>query len=249
MNAPTVALVVIGTEILTGKVADQNTPFLARRLYELGADLRRVEVVPDEVDEIARAVKAASEVFDLVLTSGGVGPTHDDVTMAGVARAFGYGVVRHAYLENLLSHHYQGEELTAARARLAEIPDGAQLVIREGADFPQVVVHNVYLLPGVPEVLRRRFEGIADLFRGQPWRLLRIRLEGDETDVAPILNRAVRLHPQVRFGSYPYREPDAAATEWRVMLTVESRDGEAAERAREFLLGALPPSMNAAGEA
>lgn len=244
MKAPTAALVIIGDEILTGKVADANTPFLARRLYELGVDLRRVEVVPDEVDEIARAVRAASEGFDFVLTSGGVGPTHDDVTMAGVAKAFGGSVIRHSYLENQLSHHYQGQELTAARARLAEIPDGAQLLIRKPGLFPQVVVQNVYILPGVPEILREKFEAVSDLFQGIPFRLVRLRLEGDETDAAPVLNRAVRLHPQVRIGSYPYREP-AGDPEWRILLTLESRDPAAADQAAEFLLGALPPAMKA----
>lgn len=243
MKVPTAALVVIGNEILTGKIADANTPYLARRLYELGVDLKRVEVVPDDVDEIARAVRSASEGFDFVLTSGGVGPTHDDVTMAGVAQAFGGTVVRHSYLENLLSHHYEGEELTAARARFAEIPDGAQLLIRNPGEFPQIVVQNVYIFPGVPEVLRKKFEAVADLFHGVPFRLRRVRLEGDETDVAPVLNRAVRLHPQVRFGSYPYREPEAQP-EWRILLTLEAREPEAVDKAAEFLLGALPPAMN-----
>ena len=238
MNIPTVALVIIGNEVLSGRVADQNTPYLARRLYELGADLRKVEVVPDEVEEIARAVRTLSETHDLVLTAGGVGPTHDDVTVAGVARAFGQEVVRHSWLENLLSHHYQGEALTAAQARMAEIPDGAELLVREGEDFPQVVVRNVYLLPGVPAVLQRRFEALADRFRGRPFTRATLRLEAEETVVAPVLNRTLRLHQEVRLGSYP--EFDESVRAWSVLLVLESRDPGAVDRARAFLLESLP---------
>ncbi len=189
MKTPTVALAIIGTEILTGRVADQNTPYLARRLYELGADLGRVEILPDQVEPIANSLRGLSEGFDLVLTSGGLGSTPDDVTLAGLARAFDQTLIRHTFLENLLSHFFEGQELTAARARLAEVPDQATILVRHPDDRPQVVVRNVYPLPGSPARLQQRFEALAAIFQGVPWLWRRIRLAGDETEVTPTLVR------------------------------------------------------------
>lgn len=246
MKVPSVAALIIGDEILTGKVVDANTPYLARRLHELGADLKTVRILRDEVEEIARAVRETSPEHDFVLTSGGVGPTHDDVTMAAVARAFDCKVIRHSYLENLLSHHFGGEELTAARGRLAEIPDGADLLIRPGAGFPQVVMRNVYIFPGVPGLLQEKFEQVATLFKGVPWTCRAIQLEGDETEAAPTLNRAVRLHPGVRFGSYPSPAPGSTpeAPSWTIRITLESREAGVIEAAETFLLANFPASLN-----
>ncbi|HXE73859.1 MAG TPA: molybdopterin-binding protein [Candidatus Nitrosotenuis sp.] len=246
MSVKTAAVVIIGNEILTGKVADANTPYITRRLWELGVEVRQVVVVPDEVEEIARAVKEASGRCDVVFTSGGVGPTHDDVTMEGVARAFDCEVHKHSYLENLLSKHFQGEELTRARGRLAEIPDAARLIIRDSSSFPQVVCHNVYILPGVPELFRQRFELLAETFRGEPYQLRQIQVEADETDVAPILNRAVRRFQEVRMGSYPYPvgQDDEGRLRWKVKLTLESRDAGQLQQCLDFLLENLPAEMN-----
>lgn len=241
---------IIGNELLSGKVADRNTPYLTRRLWELGVEVRRVEIVPDEPDEIARAVREASERFDVVLTSGGVGPTHDDVTMEGVARAFGCGVTRHSFLENRLSRLFGGEELTAARARLADIPDGARLLVCDDHTFPQVVMENVYIFPGIPQVLQERFEAVADEFQGDPVELRKLYLEAEETRVAPILNRAVRRFPSVRYGSYPFQDPSVEdpVASWRVLVTCEGRDLEVLEEAYRFLLESFPAEMNPTSE-
>src|SRR5262249_15544468 len=131
MRAPmasTAGIVLIGNEILSGKVVDANAAYLCRELRQLGVDVRRIAVIPDEVDLIARTVAEFSRSFDIVFTSGGVGPTHDDVTIEGVARAFETRVVRHPDLVRLLDGFYRGE-LNEARLKMAEVPDGAELFI------------------------------------------------------------------------------------------------------------------------
>src|SRR5438034_1268018 len=149
----TAGIILIGNEILSGKIADVNAAYLCRELRQLGVDVRRISVVPDEVELIAREVVAQSRDFDVVFTSGGVGPTHDDVTIEGVARAMGVPVVRHPELVALLERYYR-DKVTDAALRMAEIPEGAELITGNGLRFPNVAMRNVYVLPGVPEIFR-----------------------------------------------------------------------------------------------
>ncbi len=232
---PSVGLVIIGNEILTGKVHDQNTPFLARRLYELGAELRRVEVVSDEVEEVGRAVASASRAFDLVVTSGGVGPTHDDVTLAGVAHGLGTELEALPELEALVRAYYKVERLTEVQARMTRVPAGSKLIYPRGRRFPQLVVGNVYIFPGVPELLREKFEAVADHFAGIPFHLEKLKLVAQEADIALILEQAVERFPDLRLGSYPYAEEEV----WKVELTLESRSREEVLEALDFLTRAL----------
>src|SRR5881296_3973105 len=147
----TAGIILIGNEILSGKIADVNAAYLCRELRQLGVDVRRISVVPDEVELIAREVTAQSRDFDVVFTSGGVGPTHDDVTIEGVARAMGVRVVRDPVLVELLRAFYKGS-LNEARLKMAETPEGAELVGGEPLRFPTILMRNVYILPGVPEI-------------------------------------------------------------------------------------------------
>src|SRR5438552_4596824 len=124
----TAGIILIGNEILSGKIADVNAAYLCRELRQLGVDVRRISVVPDEVELIAAEVAAQSRAFDVVFTSGGVGPTHDDVTIEGVARALGVPVVRDPRLVRLLEQLAKGRLMTEARLKMAEIPDGAELM-------------------------------------------------------------------------------------------------------------------------
>ncbi len=155
----TAAIVVIGNEILSAKVTDENGPFLARELRALGVDLRRIETVPDEipliVDSLNRCLASAKWVF----TSGGIGPTHDDVTIAAIAQAFGRKVVLDTSTLQLLEARY-GAKLNAARKRLAEVPEGARVEFHEGYLFPVISLENVVILPGVPSLLREGFSRI-----------------------------------------------------------------------------------------
>jgi molybdenum cofactor synthesis domain-containing protein len=152
--AKSAGIVLIGNEILSGKVTDANAAYLCRELRQLGVDVRRITVIPDEVELIATTVAEFSRSFDLVFTSGGVGPTHDDVTMEGIARAFQTRVIRHPALIRLLESFHRGD-LNEARLRMAEVPEGAELFSAETLRFPAVVVKNAYVLPGVPEIFRQ----------------------------------------------------------------------------------------------
>src|SRR5262249_45507494 len=164
MAQRTGAIVVIGNEILTGKSQDQNASFLINELYRLGVALRRVVVIADDVGEIAATVRDCSERFDYVFTSGGIGPTHDDVTIEGVARAFGRSVARQPELASLIKSYF-GEDVDEARLRMADAPERAALVYAEGLRWPVVLVENVYILPGVPELFRSKFEALRERFR------------------------------------------------------------------------------------
>ena len=227
-------IVIIGNEILSGKFADENASFLIGELRALGVELGRIAIIPDQIDDIAETVPRHAARFDAVFTSGGVGPTHDDVTMAGIARGFGTSVVRHPDLEKLLREYYK-ERLTDSHLRLAQVPDGTELVYGTDPVWPVICYRNVYILPGVPALFRRKFLAIRERFRSRPFHTVRVYVMADEATIAPDLDRVVAAHPAVAFGSYPrFDEPD-----YRVLLTVESQDPDLAGRATRALTAAL----------
>lgn len=224
--AATAGIAVIGDEILSGKFADENAVFLIGELRALGVDLRRIAVIPDELGEIAATVRGMSERFDHVFTSGGVGPTHDDKTMEGIALGFGVEVVHLDGLLELLARFYGGADLSPAQRRLAEAPRGAELVYGTDPAWPVVRFHNVYIFPGVPALFRRKFSSIRESFRGEPLICARIHLRSDETSLAAALDDIDRRHPAVAIGSYPRFEDGP-----RLIITAEGRDRGAVEAA------------------
>jgi molybdenum cofactor synthesis domain-containing protein len=236
-TAATAGIVVIGDEILSGKFADENAAFLIRELRDLGVDLRRISIIPDDLDDIAATVPRFAARFNLVFTSGGVGPTHDDLTIEGIAKGFGTGITRHPELERRV-RAYWGEKLAEANLRLADVPEGAELVFGADTTWPVVSYRNVYILPGVPALFKRKFVDIRDRFRAVPVVTARVYTLGDEGELAPHLDAIVAAHPAVKVGSYPrFSEKD-----FRVLLTLEGRDGGevgAAARALVARLGAL----------
>lgn len=227
-------IVIIGNEILSGKFADENALFLIGELHELGVELGRIAVIPDEVEDIARTVAWFAERFDVVFTSGGVGPTHDDVTMEGIARGFGTRVVRHPRLEEMV-RAYHKNRVTEGHLRLAEVPEGAHLVAGDGEVWPIIAYRNVFILPGVPALFRRKFLAVRERFRQAPYVCARLYVVADEAAIAADLGRVVAAHPQVAFGSYPRVEE----TDYQVLLTVESQDPDAARRAADELAAVL----------
>jgi molybdenum cofactor synthesis domain-containing protein len=233
--AKTAGILIIGNEVLSGKVTDENSPYLARELRALGVEVQRITTIPDDVAVIAEEVRAFSARYDLVFTTGGIGPTHDDVTMAAVAAAFGRKVVRHPILEEVLRRHY-GEEITPAQLRMAEMPEGSELVGEGGMVFPVVAFRNVYIFPGIPEASRRKFERIRERFREQPYVLRRVFLRCDEGQIAGDLNEVLVRFPELQLGSYPILH----APDHNVVLTLESKSGEYVERALRCLLDRLP---------
>ncbi len=238
MQEKTAAIIVIGDEILSGKVVDTNAAFLCRELRGIGVALRRILVIPDELDAIAEAVQAYQPAFDIVFTSGGVGPTHDDVTMAGIARAYGRQVIRHPLLEQKI-RELSGNKINEARLKLAEVPEGAELIFAGDLNFPTICIDNIYILPGIPEIFREKFLALKARFAVDPYFLRVIYMRAAESSIAQYLNRTLEAFPQLQLGSYP----KLADPEYRVRVTLESKDRAYVERAFDHLMKQLPAEI------
>lgn len=230
----TAGIIVIGNEILSGKTRDENSPYLVRELRELGVEVRKISVIPDELDIISGEVQSLSKAFDYVFTTGGVGPTHDDLTMDGIASAFGRTLRRNAELEDTIRRFY-ARELVDGNLRMADIPEGARLVGGKSMWFPVVAVENVYIFPGVPEILQKKFDRIKETFREAPFYLREIYLKADEGQIAASLHRILEQFPDLLLGSYPYFDNPV----YSIKLTLESKDSAYLARAHESLLAEL----------
>lgn len=230
----TAGILIIGNEILSGKVVDTNSAFLARELRGLGVSVRRILTIPDELDEIAAAVADFHAQYDVVFTSGGVGPTHDDVTIAGVARGLGRRVIRHPQIEQRLREFYK-EKVNEARLRMADVPDGTELIVDGRLGFPTLRCENVYILPGIPEILEQKFHALRERFAASPYFLRVIYTREGEGSIAEHLNATVAAFPDLLLGSYP----KIGDPEYAVKLTLESKDRDCVERALVHLLGLL----------
>ncbi len=236
--AKTAGILIIGSEVLSGKVTDENSPYLARELRDLGVDVRRIVTIPDEVPVVVDIVRDMAGTHDLVFTTGGVGPTHDDVTIGAIAQAFNRPLVRHPRLEAMLRQHY-GTEITAAQLRMAEVPEGSRLLGEEDFRLPIVACENVFIFPGVPETVRRKFARIRETFREAPYVVRRIYLRCDEGEIAADLCNAVDHFSAVQIGSYPIlHDPDH-----NVLVTLESKQAEEVEEVLRYLLARLPGSF------
>ena len=238
----TAALVVIGDEILSGKVTDTNTPFLIGELRGLGVRLAEIVVVADDAAAIAEAVRRTAARNEHVFTSGGVGPTHDDVTIVGVAAAFGVPVVRHPRLEEMLRSYYgaQGLAVVERNLRMADVPEGAMLVESDQLTWPVLRARNVYILPGIPEIFRRKFLAIREGFREQPFHLRLVYSVSEEGLIAQHLDAVAAEFPDVALGSYPRWQP--AEDGHRVKLTLEGKDPARVEQAAAALTALLGPA-------
>lgn len=228
----TAALVLIGNELLSGKIRDENGAWLMKELRALGVETTRVETIPDEENLIVDAVLRCRMHARHVFTSGGIGTTHDDVTVPAVARALGRGVVHHPEMMALLKAHW-GEELGVLEMRLAEIPEGAELVwgaLRE-LRFPAILCDEVLVLPGVPSLFRAKFLACRERYRAPPFHLCNLFLSLGEPAIAQDLHTATERFTGVSIGSYP-RFDDA---DHRVRVTIESRDAQAVEACTNWL--------------
>jgi molybdenum cofactor synthesis domain-containing protein len=231
----TAGIIIIGNEVLSGKTRDTNSHFLCQELRALGVEVRRVSVIPDEIELIGREAASFSRHFDFVFTTGGVGPTHDDVTMAGIAHGFGLKVVRHPDLERRLRERH-GVNLNEARLRMAEVPEGAELVGEGPLYAPAVKLKNIYIFPGIPKVLEDRFHAIKERFRESPFFLKMVYVKEGEGIIASILNDLLSNFPQLLVGSYPVLDNP----EYRVKVTLESKDPSYLNDAFQALLRTLP---------
>jgi molybdenum cofactor synthesis domain-containing protein len=233
----TAGILIIGNEILSGKVQDANSPYLCRELRALGVEVRRISVIPDDVNTIAEESSTFSGAYDIVFTTGGVGPTHDDVTVEGIAKGLGRRVVIHPDLEQVVKELYPGK-VNSARLRLAKVPEGAELLGQPDLVFPVVLIKNIYIFPGVPEILIQKFNGIKERFRGVPFLLKNVFVTAGEGAIAEHLNAVMREYPALLLGSYPALNNP----EYRVRLTLESKDPAYLDKAFRRLLSLLPAS-------
>ncbi|MBI5076674.1 MAG: competence/damage-inducible protein A [Nitrospirae bacterium] len=231
----TAGLIIIGNEILSGKTQDQNSFFLAAELRSLGVSLIRISVIPDDLEMISREAALFSKAFDLVFTTGGVGPTHDDITMSGIARAFGVQLVRNPVLEKAFHRRY-GEAANDAIMKMAEVPEGAEVMEFTTNNFPLVAFRNIYIFPGIPRYLQEKFTLVKERFRTSAFFLKRIYLRANEADIAAILNTVVEKNACVTFGSYPIIGND----DYQIIVTAESKIEADLKSALEELLQKLP---------
>ncbi|MFP4237721.1 MAG: competence/damage-inducible protein A [Rhodosalinus sp.] len=207
MPNPTAAMLVIGDEILSGRTRDSNMHNLAGELTRVGIDLREVRVVPDDRAAIIAAVQALAERWDHLFTSGGIGPTHDDITAEAVAAAFGLPIGVRADARAVLQAHYdaQGLELNEARLRMARIPEGATLIENPISAAPGFTLRNVHVMAGVPTIFEAMVASVlATLVGGAPLLSQTITVQRGEGDVAPILSEVAEAFPDLSVGSYPF---------------------------------------------
>lgn len=233
----TVAAIIIGDEILTGKVADANAPHLVELCRDSGASLGRMVYIGDEVATIADEVARCAAAFDVVITSGGVGPTHDDCTVDGVARAFGLEVVREPEIERLI-RSFWADRITEAALRMADVPAGSRLVHGGDGLLPLVACRNVYLLPGIPELFASKLRTLRRELVGERLAAAHLYLRSDESGIAADLRRVDGEFPDVKIGSYPR----LAEPEYRLWIVLEGRDPARVDAAVDRLLTLLPPT-------
>jgi molybdenum cofactor synthesis domain-containing protein len=236
-HPPTAAALVIGDEILSGKVVEANVVSLARMLRGLGVLLRRVVVVMDDVDTIAHEVRVLSSTHDWLFTSGGVGPTHDDVTVEAVAKAFGARVVSSPQMEAMLRAHYK-ERCTHGHLRMALMPEGARLEVTSEITWPTIRLRNTWLLPGIPEAFRMKLPVVAAGIgaTGPTFVSHTVYVKMDEGVLKPLLDRVVGQFPDVSVGSYP-KWLEAG---YKTKLTFDGRDEVRVLAARDALVALLP---------
>lgn len=199
----TAAALLIGSELLTGKIADLNLQRLAATLRALGVQLKKAVFVLDDRQTIASELRLLAREHDVVFTSGGVGPTHDDITVDAVADAFSTHAEHHPLLENLLRQEY-GPQLSDAHQRLALVPHGAELIVTDEVRWPTITIQNVWVLPGIPEIFRAKLAVVRERLRGPVQFFTRaVYTQLDEASLKNHLDATVRLHPDVEVGSYP----------------------------------------------
>lgn len=236
------ALLIVGDEILSGDVEDQNTPFLTRRLWELGILVARVVIVGDRREAIVEELERLAAAHDFVLVTGGMGPTHDDVTRQAVADALGLPLEPHAEARDLLSADY-GERLTPSEAAMAELPRGARVMRGRQQLAFAFRAGSVIVFPGVPVLLQDIFEMAAEELISAPFFKETLWVRGKEGDFSEPLAEIQRAHPAVGIGSYPV----FLDGRYRCKLVLRSRDSSALELAAGAVRDALdldpPPAI------
>jgi len=236
ITVSTACALLIGNELLNGSTDDCNLAALAQSLHSLGIRLKRALVLPDDVELLTVEIQKASEAYDVVFTSGGVGPTHDDVTIAAVAKAFNVDTVVNEELHTALASYY-GEPLTEAHLRLAVVPRGACMVRVPETPWPTIMMRNVWVLPGVPAIFRTKLDTVKRWLKGTAsFHSCAVVCRSDELRLKVLIDRAVLANPSIEIGSYPIWPPTEAQTK----VTFEGLDGASLKAAVAQFVESLP---------
>ena len=231
-ESPKVSLLLIGNELLTGKIVDSNGTYAVKKLAALGATVVELRVVRDDVAAIADSIRELRERSDWVLTSGGIGPTHDDLTMQAVARSFDVALEHRPELQDHIDTYFgEDEERHRVWSRMACVPAGCDLIREDGMFWPVYRMQNVYVLPGVPQIFVRQFDRIAEEFRGAERELVVVYVTVGEGRIAEPLTAATNMFQDTAFGSYPVMDN----AEFRTRITVESDSSEELNEAVSWL--------------
>ncbi|MEP1585635.1 MAG: molybdopterin-binding protein [Tateyamaria sp.] len=239
MSNPTAAMLVIGDEILSGRTRDANMYHLAGQLTDHGIDLKEVRVVSDDRDGIIAAVKALSAAHETVFTSGGIGPTHDDITADCIAAAFNTPIDVRDDARALLAAHYAktGAELNTARLRMARIPDGATLIDNPVSVAPGFSIGNVHVMAGVPSVFQAMVESVLPtLTGGAPLVSKTLRIDRGEGDIAGPLGELAATYPDLSIGSYPFQKDG----KYGANIVIRGTDGAMVDAALATLSSVFP---------
>jgi len=224
----TAAVIMIGDELLSGRTQDSNLKTIAQFLNPLGVEVREARVIPDIHETIIATVRTMAERYNYVFTTGGIGPTHDDITADAVAEAFGRKIDVRADARKILADWYAGraQEMNEGRLRMARIPDGAELILNPVSAAPGFRIANVFVMAGVPAVMRGMLEDIGHrLEGGAVVHSHTVRAAGvREGDIAAPLAELAKARPDVNFGSYPFMRPRGSKVEFGVSLVARSRD-------------------------
>ena len=239
MKHQSAAILVIGNEVLSGRTREANAWLAAKRLFDLGCRLEEIVVVPDRMDAIAGSLNRLRQRYDAVITSGGIGPTHDDITMASVAAAFGVPLVEDGAIVRIMAQRFGPEAINESRRRMALMPEGAELVRCDKTIAPGAHIGNVYVLAGVPEIFASQLDAILPDFGGTPYMRREIEVPLRESLFAQGLEAIQQQFSDVEIGSYPshFTHPPAGK------ICLSGRDAmrlEAAESAVRAMLSALP---------
>jgi molybdenum cofactor synthesis domain-containing protein len=219
----TACLIIIGDEVLSGRTQDANLSFLGENLNEAGVRLAEARVIPDDDATIQATVNECRAAFDYVFTTGGIGPTHDDITSASIAKAFGLPLIRNPEAVALLERNYKPEDINEARMKMAETPEGATLLTNPISWAPGFQVENVFVMAGVPSVMRAMFDGFRDrLAGGRPVRSRTLSVHLKEGDLAAPLGELQDRYDTVSIGSYPFFRNDKLG----VSIVLRSADDE-----------------------
>lgn len=234
--SPTAALLIIGNEILSGRTQDLNLNALAKKLSTVGIPLKEARIVPDIETEIVESVNRLRARYAYVFTTGGIGPTHDDITVDAIAKAFDVSVVEDPIARQLLAVHFGPDHLTPARLRMARIPKGASLIANPISAAPGIQMENVYVLAGVPEIMRGMLDGIVARLQGGPL-VHSLTTAGfvAESLIADELRALAARYPALDIGSYPWMRDERFGTS----LVVRGTDAPLVRQAAEDLLNLM----------